>query len=83
MVRKKKIRTRGKFSLSKFFQKLKEGDKVGITIERSVQPRFPKRIQGKTGIVKEKRGKSYVVSIKDGNKLKEFIIAPLHLKKLK
>lgn len=83
MVRRKKIRTRGKFSLSKFFQKLRDGDKVGITIERAVQPRFPKRIQGKTGIIKEKRGKSYVVLIKDGNKLKEFVIAPIHLKKLK
>jgi len=83
MVRRKKIRTRGKFSISKFFQKFKEGDKVAIVIERSIQPSFPKRIQGKTGKIKEKRGRAYVVLIKDGNKPKEFIVAPIHLKKLK
>ena len=83
MVRRKKVRARGKFSLSRFFQKLKEGDKVAVVIERAIEPRFPKRIQGRTGIVKEKRGRFYVVNIKDGNKPKEFIIAPIHLKKLK
>ena len=83
MVRRKKIRARGKFSLSRFFQKLKEGDKVAVVIERAIEPRFPKRIQGRTGIVKEKRGKVYVIGIKDGNKPKEFLIAPIHLKKLK
>jgi len=83
MVRKKKVRARGKFSFSRFFQRLQEGDKVGIVIERSIDPHFPKRIQGRTGIVKEKRGKEYVIQLKDGNKLKEFIISPVHLKKLK
>ena len=83
MVRRKKIRTRGKFSLSRFFQKFAEGDKVAVTIERSIQPRFPTRIQGRTGIVKEKKGRSYVILLKDGNKSKEYVIAPIHVKKLK
>jgi ribosomal protein L21E len=44
MVRRKNIRTRGKISLSRFFQKFKEGDKVAVVKEISMQPRFPKRI---------------------------------------
>jgi large subunit ribosomal protein L21e len=83
MVRRKNIRTRGKISLSRFFQKFKEGDKVAVVKEISMQPRFPKRIQGKTGVVKSKRGRSYIVLIKDGNKEKEFILEPIHLKKIK
>jgi len=35
------------------------------------------------GIIKAKRGKSYVIKIKDQNKEKSFIIEPIHLKKIK
>ena len=83
MVRRKNIRTRGKISLCKFFQKFQTGESVSIVREVSMQPMFPKRIQGKTGIIKEKKGRAYVVHIKDGNKAKEFIIQPIHLKKIK
>ncbi|MEA3414138.1 MAG: 50S ribosomal protein L21e [Nanoarchaeota archaeon] len=83
MVRRKNIRTRGKISLSRFFQKFQPGEKVAIVKEISMQPKFPQRIQGKTGIVKSKRGRSYVVLIKDGKKDKEFILQPIHLKKIK
>lgn len=83
MVRRKNIRTRGKISLSRFFQKFKEGDYVAITMDRSLANNLPKRIQGKTGVVKEKRGRVYVVSLKDQNKSKEFLVAPIHLKKIK
>lgn len=82
MVRKKEIRTRGKFSFKRFFQKFIEGDAVAIVRERSLTQNFPKRMQGRTGIVEGKRGRSYVVKIKDQNKLKTYIIEPIHLKRI-
>jgi ribosomal protein L21E len=83
MVKRKSPRTRGKISLSKYFQRFKEGDSVSIVREKSLEADFPKRIQGTTGKIKGRRGRSYVVELKDKNKLKEFIIQPIHLKKLK
>jgi ribosomal protein L21E len=34
------------------------------------------------GEIKEKRGKFYIVNLKDQNKMKEFLVAPVHLKKI-
>jgi large subunit ribosomal protein L21e len=82
MAKRERPRARGKISFSRYFQKLKEGDFVSVVPEKTLQIGFPKTLQGKTGIVKGKRGKAYVVEIKDKNKLKEFIIKPIHLKKL-
>ena len=83
MVKRKAVRTRGKLQLSKYFQELKEGDAVAVTKEKAIKSSFPIRLQGRTGVVEEKRGKSYVVKIKDQNKEKKFIIEPIHLKKIK
>ena len=83
MVRRKNVRERGKISFSRAFQELNEGDSVSVVGERAMQPRFPKRIQGRTGKVIGKRGNSLVVNIKDSNKEKTFIIDPVHLKKIK
>jgi ribosomal protein L21E len=44
---------------------------------------FPERLQGRTGIVESKRGRAYMVLIKDMNKEKRFLIEPIHLKKIK
>lgn len=79
MVNKKPIRTRGKLQLSKYFQKFSKGDRVAVVEERSQAISFPKRLQGRTGIIDSKQGKSYVVEIEK----KKFIIAPIHLKKIK
>ncbi|MEK6847657.1 MAG: 50S ribosomal protein L21e [Nanoarchaeota archaeon] len=82
MTKRKKIRTRGKIQLSRYFQNLKEGDSVAVIKEVSVNSSFPKRLQGKTGRVVERRGRAYVVKIMDQNKEKTFIIEPIHLKKI-
>ncbi len=82
MVKRKKIRTRGKLSLSRYFQELKEGDRVSVVKERAVQAAFPERMQGRTGVVEGKRGRTYVVRIKDHEKEKIYLIAPIHLKKM-
>ena len=83
MANKKSVRTRGKISLNRYFQDLEKGEYVAVVKEPAVQSSFPKRIQGRTGTVEEKRGKSYVILIKEGNKGKKFLIEPIHLKKIK
>ncbi|MGD9276187.1 MAG: 50S ribosomal protein L21e [Candidatus Pacearchaeota archaeon] len=83
MVNKKPVRTRGKLKLGRYFQRFEKGDAVSVVREVSMQPRFPKRLQGKTGTVKERRGKAYLIGIKDQNKEKGFLIEPIHLKKIK
>ncbi len=83
MVVRKPIRTRGKLSLSRYFQILKEGDFVAIAREPTLQPRFPARLQGITGVIEGKRGRACIVKIKDGNKEKRLLIEPIHLKKIK
>ena len=82
MVGRKKIKTRGKLSLSRYFQNLKEGDRVSIAREPSVASSFPKRMQGRTGTVENRRGRTYMVKIKDHEKEKRYLIAPIHLKKM-
>jgi len=82
-MKKKNIREKGKMKLSRIFQELKEGDRVALVRELSVKASFPKRIEGKTGTVEGKRGKAYIVKIKDYNEEKRFIVKPVHLKKIK
>jgi len=83
MLNRKKVKTKGKLSLSKYFQEFQEGDRVAIVREHSENPKFPKRIQGLCGEIKGTRGKAYIVKIKQGNKEKIHIMKPVHLKKLK
>jgi ribosomal protein L21E len=82
-MNRKKVRTRGKFPFSKYFQKFQEGENVAVVKEVSVRQNFPKRLQGRTGVVQGRRGKSYLINVKDQNKEKQFLIEPIHLKKIK
>jgi len=83
MVRKKSVRERGKLRFSEYFKVLKEGDRVAVVREKAeTKDAFPKRIQGRTGVVVGKRGGSYLVNLKELNKEKQFIIKPVHLKRL-
>jgi large subunit ribosomal protein L21e len=60
------------------------GDKVIIKIRGNYHKGIPHpRYTGKVGKVVEKRGSSYVIEIKDGNKLKELISSAVHLEKSK
>lgn len=79
----KKIRTKGKLQLSRYFQELKKGESVAIVREPAVQSKFPQRLQGRTGVIEGKRGKAYILKVKDQNKEKKFLIEPIHLKKIK
>mgnify|MGYP001562693184 CR=1 FL=1 len=83
MAGKKKIRTRGKIQLSKYFQEISVGDIVSVVEEPAIQVGFPDRMQGRTGVVEEKRGRAFMVKIKDQDEEKKFLIKPIHLKKIK
>lgn len=80
--KKKKIRTKGKLRFSRAFQELKNGECVAVDIERASKFSFPEKLQGKTGFVKSKKGRAYIVNLKDCTKAKEYIINPIHLKKI-
>ena len=83
MVNKKSIRTKGKLKLSRYFQEFKEGETVAVDKERSIEARFPGRLQGRTGVIDSKRGRTYIVKMIEGSKEKKFLINPIHLKKIK
>ena len=83
MIKNKGTRERGKIKLSRYFQKLNIGDRVNVVREHAISSTFPIRLQGRTGIVEEKRGREFIIRLKDLNKEKRFIIHPVHLKKLK
>lgn len=79
----KRIRRKGKIAFSSYFKNLEEGSRVAVVKEESVRIGFPKRIIGKSGKVLGSRGSYKLVELSDGNKIKTFIIHPVHLKKLK
>lgn len=83
MAKGKSIREKGKLKLSRYFQEFEEGEIVSISREKSLAVDFPERFQGRTGTVKEMRGRSVVLKIMDKNKEKTLIIEPIHLKKIK
>ena len=83
MAKRKQIRTRGKVPFSRYFQKLKRGEKVVFIEEKSIPTTVPERFQGRTGEIEGKRGRAYIVKIKDNDKEKKFIINPVHLIKIK
>lgn len=67
--------------ITKFLRKFNEGQKVIIMQEASSQKGMPfPRYKGVVGTISEKRGRSYVVEIRDGGKLKKLISRPEHLK---
>lgn len=82
MGKEKTIRQKGKLSLSRYFKKIDVGNSVAVTIEPSVNYGFPERIQGLSGQVVGERGACKIVEIKCGNKKKNYIIHPVHLRKL-
>ncbi len=78
----RKEKHKGKEKITRIFQKLEKGQRVGIVRDLSEKSSFPARIQGRTGIIEGRRGKAYIVKIING-KEKSYIIKPVHLKKLK
>ncbi|HEX68680.1 MAG TPA: 50S ribosomal protein L21e [Candidatus Bathyarchaeota archaeon] len=77
---KKSIRERGKLGLSRLLREYEPGEKVIIKIEPSVHKGMPhKRYHGKVGIIREKRGRAYIVEVTQGDAVKEIIVRPEHI----
>ena len=80
----KKPREKGKPKLGKLLIKYKEGSRVIVKMDSSVQKSLPhKRFHGKIGTIVEKRGRGYMVSVSDGNAFKKIIVRSEHLEPYK
>jgi large subunit ribosomal protein L21e len=76
-----RIGVRERPSITRYLQEFKVGSKVVIKPTPSSHKGMPfKRFFGKSGVVIDKRGKSYIIKIKDGRKEKDIISGPEHLK---
>ena len=79
-ILKKSARKKGMPALGYLLRKYTLGDKVALIIEPSVQRGMPhRRFHGKTGTIIGKRGRSYLVSLKDMGREKLIISRPEHL----
>jgi large subunit ribosomal protein L21e len=69
--------------MTKMFTKYKDGDKVLIDVEPSIQHGIGfRRFFGRTGTVKGIQGKAYKVEIKDGVKKKIILLTSIHLRRI-
>ena len=82
MLKYKNIHEKGKFSLARFLKKFKPGESIAVVKNLGFKFGYPKRLQGRTGKVLEKRGSAYYVEIKDLNKPKRYSIRPIHLRRI-
>jgi len=69
--------------ISKQFQKLEKGDRVVLKVDKSKPYYFHKRARGSIGEIEGKRGKAYIVKVKERNRVKRHIVTPTHLDKIK
>jgi large subunit ribosomal protein L21e len=79
----KPLRTRGKLSLRKFFQKFEIGEQVVLKMDPTYQEgNYHQRFHGRHGIVSSQQGKCFFVAISDQGKPKSILVHPVHLKKV-
>ena len=77
---KKEPRERGKIGLSKLLHEYKSGDKVMIKVDSGVHRGMPhRRYLGKIGTIIDKRGRSYLIGVRQGEAIKEIIVRPEHI----
>jgi large subunit ribosomal protein L21e len=73
---------KGRIFIAKYLQKFKEGDRVLFSADPSYQKgMYFRRFHGKSGIIKKKQGSCYSIQIRDGNKEKNILVHPAHLRK--
>jgi len=80
---REKFRRSRKTPINEFLKNFEIGEKVVIDINSSSAKGMPfRRFQGLIGKIVEKRGKAYLLEIKDGKKTKTVIANPEHIKKI-
>jgi large subunit ribosomal protein L21e len=78
---KKRSRDRGKLTITRQLKEFKVGDTVLISPEPAVQKGMPhRRFFNKHAKVVDKRGKAYVLEVKDQKAMKKIISLPVHLR---
>ena len=81
---REKLRKTRRITVNQYFRKFDIGDVVAIRIESASARSMPhRRFQGITGKITGKKGRAYLVQIKDSGKLKTVIATPEHLKVVK
>jgi len=74
-------RQKGLSPISRAIQDLPVGTRVSIILDAGVVKGQPHpRYHGRIGIVTERRGRAYVVDIRDGGSIKKVISRPDHLR---
>ncbi len=77
----KHVRERGLSPVSRVIQEFGPGAKVTIILDPGVVKGQPHpRYHGRIGVVRERRGRAYVVEIRDGGSIKKVISRPEHLR---
>lgn len=70
-------------TIAAHLQGFNEDEQVLIDVDPAVQDGMPHpRFHGRTAFVQEARGRSFVVTLKDGGKTKELAVHPAHLRAL-
>ena len=78
---REKFRGPAKFTVNRFIKEFKVGDNVALVVHSASQEGMPfKRFHGKTGKIVGKRGRAYIVEIKDGGKRKIVISKVEHIR---
>ncbi len=74
-------RQKGLSPISRAIQDLPLGTRVSIILDSGVVKGQPHpRYHGRIGIVSERRGRAYIVDIRDGGSIKKVISRPDHLR---
>ncbi len=77
----KHVREHGAIHVTRVIQDLKLGAKVVVVVDSGTMKGQPHaRYQGRVGVVAERRGRAYVVEVRDGGTIKKIISRPEHLK---
>jgi len=75
-------RERGLSPIARALQKFEIGDKATIKIDSAVQSGWPhNRFHGLTGTVVARQGRAYVLDVRFGDKIKQAIVTPEHLRR--
>ncbi|MBU3897159.1 MAG: 50S ribosomal protein L21e [Nanoarchaeota archaeon] len=78
---RKKLRKSTRVTVNQYFKNFETGQRVAIVIESASAESMPcRRFKGLTGEITGKRGRAYIIKLRDGNKFKTVITPSEHLK---
>ncbi len=73
---------REKFTVTKYLRTFEPGERVVIVPDPSSKSIPFRRFHGRSGEIVEKRGRAYIVLVRDGRSYKKVIARPEHLRRL-